>query len=142
MNHRQKSLLATVFDPAADLKLVRAFLDEHGHALARVAHLLGGGAASGRAFLLIECVRSSLQLTNTHRRHLVGVHRLLTLQDVSKPDRIESGLFAMIDPDSPIVHDACRLAEALEDLLVKVSAEDAVVDRKVVELRRRLEQIA
>lgn len=142
MKQQQRSLLNVVFDPAADLKLTRDFLDEHGGGLARAAYLLGGGVASSRVFLLMESVRTSIRLSRAHRRQLVDLHRLLTLQDVGDPVRIESGLFAMIDPDAPVVHDLCRLAEALEELLVKVSAEAAVEDQKVVDLRRRLEQVA
>lgn len=108
-------------DPGSDLKEVRSFLSERGKALAKAAHLLGGPTASARVFLLTEAVRDTLCLTRTQRRQLVELHRLLTLENVADPDRIESAYFAAIDPASPIVAECCLLSDQLEELLRRIS---------------------
>lgn len=82
--------------PCPKLGLVRRFLRDHGTALALAAHRLGGPAASGRVFLLCEAVRHTRRLTRAQSSQLVDFHKLLTLEHVSDPDRIECGLFAQI----------------------------------------------
>jgi len=113
---------------ALDLRLrkVREFLRMHRTALAKVAHALGGQAASARVLLLSEAVRHTTHLTRAQGRQLVDLHRLLTLNDVGDPDRIETGCFAMIDPDFPIVEECCLLAKKLEALLRLIADDDAV----------------
>lgn len=128
MIHQRKIDAGAVFDPAADLELARAFLHAHGTALAAVAHMLGGAAASGRVFLLIETLRDACRLTRSQHRHLVDLYRLLSLENVGDPERIETAMFAAIDPASPIVEEICRLAEALEALLHQISADEGAGD--------------
>ncbi len=110
--------------PDADLQKVRGFLADHGTDLARKAHTLGGAAASARVFLLIEAVREARRLTRAQRRQLIALHRLLTLQDVGDPDRIETARFAEIDPDSPFVIACCLLADRLSALLSGIATDD------------------
>lgn len=112
----------SVFDPIADLKLVRAFLHEHGTALAAVAFLLGGGAAGAKVFLLIDAMRDACGLTRNQRRQLADLYRLLTLEHAGDPGRIAAARFAGIDPAAPIVDQICLLAEKLEALLLRISA--------------------
>ncbi|WP_372921985.1 hypothetical protein [Roseovarius sp.] len=110
-----------------ELKHVRKFLKLHGKALAKAAHLLGGGGASARVFLLSEAVVNARRLTSAQRRQLVELHRLLTLQNVGDPERIESALFSKIDPSSAVVEDICLLAENLQRLLFLISDEEPAV---------------
>ncbi|MEI4262451.1 hypothetical protein [Roseovarius sp. D0-M9] len=107
-----------------DLKHVRKFLSTYGTALAKAAHLLGGGGASARVFLLCESVLHARRLTVAQRRQLVDLHRLLTLENVGDPERIESGLFSEIHPSSPVVEEICLLAENLQRLLLQISGEE------------------
>lgn len=131
MSIHQKIRTVTVFDAKSDLKLARAFLQAHGPALARAAHRLGGGAASGRVFTLRESLANSQRLTRMHCRRLASLHRLLTLQQVGAPERIELGLFADLDPGSRVVDEICLLSEKLEHLLYQISADDPVDTAKV-----------
>lgn len=113
---------AEVFETG--LENVRKFLRDQGGALAKAAHRLGGRAASARVFLLCDAVHSAVRLTQAQKRQLVDLHQLLTLENVGDPDRIESALFAEIDPGSPFVDECCQLAEKLEALLRQISDDD------------------
>lgn len=110
-----------------DLNHVRKFLHEKGEALAAAANRLGGRAASARVFLLCEAVHIAVRLTQPQKRQLIDLHQLLTLENVGDPDRIESALFAEIDPDSSFVGEFCLLAETLEALLRQISDDDRSV---------------
>lgn len=121
--HKQISV-DDVFDPQRDLRAVRAFLEQHGSALPRTAHALGGGSASGRVFGLIDSVRVARRLTWLHRFQLKALHRLLRLEEVGHPDRLETALFAAIDPASPVVEEICVLADSLSTLLIEIGADD------------------
>ncbi len=107
-----------------DLAAVRKFLSKYGAALATAAHTLGGAAASSRVFIMTAAVQEAQRLTRAQRRQLVELHRLLTLEHVGDPERIETALFSKIDPGSSIVNDFCLLAEALEALLWQISEAD------------------
>lgn len=100
---------------------VRQFLSQHGTDLARAAHRLGGPAASARVFLLCEAVRYTRRLTRAQSSQLVGFHQLLMLEHVSDPGRIESVLFAQINPASVFVEECCVLAEKLGCLLRSIA---------------------
>ena len=115
-----KTSIKTSADLASDLEEVCSFLSEHGKALAKAAHLLGGPTASARVFLLTEAVHDTLRLTKTQRRQLVELHRLLMLENVADPNRIEAACFAAIDPASPFVPECCLLADQLEALLRRI----------------------
>lgn len=106
--------------PDLSLRIVRDYLSEHGLALMNAAAILGGDAARGRVVLLIEALRSAHCLTGQHRRQLVDLRDLLMLENFGDPDRIETALFMDIDPDSPVVHELCRLADSVEALLRRI----------------------
>ncbi len=111
-----------------NLEHVRGFLRERGTALANAAHKLGGPAASARVFLLCEAVRHTRRLTRAQSSQLVDFHRLLTLEHVGDPDRIESGLFAQIDPASGFVTECCLLSDKLGALLKLIFENDPTSD--------------
>ncbi|MFX0542962.1 hypothetical protein ACEWPM_014675 [Roseovarius sp. S4756] len=70
-------------------------------------------------------MREARRLTGAQRRQLIALHRLLTLQDVGDPDRIETARFAEIEPDSPFVIECCLLADRLAALLTSIEINDA-----------------
>ncbi len=107
-----------------DLVAVRKFLIKHGTALAKAAHMLGGTGASGRVFILMTAVKEAQRLTRAQKNQLIDLHRLLTLEHVGDPERIETALFSEIHPDSSIVNDICVLSESLEALLWRISEAD------------------
>ncbi|MCJ7871147.1 hypothetical protein [Phaeobacter sp. J2-8] len=114
--------------PCRKLVHVCRFLRNHGTALALAAHRLGGPAASARVFLLCEAVRHTRRLTRAQSSQLVDFHKLLTLEHVSDPDRIEYGLFAQINPASSFVDECCLLSEKLNSLLRKIAETDPAGD--------------
>jgi len=114
--------------PCPNLQQVRGFLRDHGTALANIAYKLGGPAASARVFLLCEAVRHTRRLTRAQSSQLVDFQRLLTLEHVCDPDRIESGLFAQINPASAFVGDCCLLSEKLDALLRLIAENEPVSD--------------
>lgn len=125
----------------ANLRPVRGFLHDHGRALAGTAHKLGGSAASARVFLLCEAMCHTRRLTRAQSSQLVDFHRLLTLERVSDPDRIESGLFAQIDPASAFVGECCLLSEKL-DALLRLIAENEPVSDILCEASQKISQVA
>jgi len=124
MSYNKKIAIDLVFDPIADLKQVRRFLAEYETDLAHKAVALGGRAASAGVFVFSKAIRASRRLTRAHKRQLVVLHHLLTLQNVGDPYRIETGLFSETDPDSPFVAECRLLADKLEGLLYGISADD------------------
>jgi hypothetical protein len=127
--------------PCANLKPVRDFLHDHGKALAKIAHKLGGSAASARVFLLCEAMCHTRRLTRAQSSQLVDFHRLLTLEHVSDPDRIESGLFAQINPAAAFVSECCLLSEKLTALL-RLIAENEPVSDILCEASQKIPQVA
>eukprot|EP00919_Chromeraceae_sp_WS-2016_P029834 GHVR01070911.1.p1 GENE.GHVR01070911.1~~GHVR01070911.1.p1 ORF type:complete len:141 (-),score=10.54 GHVR01070911.1:37-459(-) len=125
----------------ANLRPVRGFLHDHGRALAETAHKLGGSAASARVFLLCEAMCHTRRLTRAQSSQLVDFHRLLTLERVSDPDRIESGLFAQINPASAFVGECCLLSEKL-DALLRLIAENEPVSDILCEASQKISQVA
>lgn len=142
MNQRLKLTQTTAVAVPGDLAAVRRFLAKHRCALPEAAWRLGGAAASARVHLLIEAVRDARQLTRAHCRQLIEVHRLLTLQHVGDPERVETALFTEIDPDSRIVDDICLLSEALERLLHRLADEAPLDATPVAEVRDHLRHAA
>lgn len=114
--------------PCPNLQHVRGFLREHGTALAKAADRLGGPAASARVFLACEAVRHTRRLTRAQSSQLVDFHRLLTLEHVGDPDRIESGFFAQINPASGFVMECCLLSDKLGALLKLIAENDPTSD--------------
>lgn len=116
--------------PCPNLDLVRQFFRDHGTALSRAAHKLGGPVASGCVFLLGEALHHTSRLTMSQNRQLVNFHRLLTLEHVSDPERIESGLFSDIEPDSAsaFADECCVLSENLGALLLQIVKNECTRD--------------
>ncbi|TCS67195.1 hypothetical protein EDD52_101290 [Primorskyibacter sedentarius] len=112
--------------PCPNLIHVQRFLRDHGSVLAKAVYQLGGPGASARVFLLSEAVRHTQRLTPAQSSHLVAFHRLLKLEHVSDPDRIESSLFALINPESTFVNECCLLAEKLDALLQKIAENEPI----------------
>jgi hypothetical protein len=104
----------------AGLNLVRAYLYEHGTAIANASYLLGGASASGAVFRLMEAVRDARRLAKAHVRQLQRTLALLMLENVGDPDRTETALFADLVPGSRIVEEICLLADALDYLLMQL----------------------
>ena len=124
MIYQQNFTVAAMQARDADLRTVCVHLADQGSALAEAAHKLGGQAASSRVLSLIEALRDARRLTHPHRRQLVNLHKLLTLEHVGDPDRIEAALFMDLDPGSPEVDEICLLAESLEELLKRISSDE------------------
>jgi len=108
--------------PCLNLDHVRAFMHHYASAIAKAAYKLGGPAASARVFLLCEAADHTLRLTRAQRSQLVDLHRLLTLEHVGDSNRIESRLFAEIDPSSAFVEECCILSDKLGALLALIDA--------------------
>ena len=111
---------------AAVLETVRKFLGTHGTALAHAAYLLGGGAASGSVFRLVEGIRNARLLSRAHIRCLERIYTLLVLENVGAPDRLETELFVEIIPDSRAVEEISLLADTLNDLLVSIGEREEI----------------
>lgn len=131
MIYQQTTPVAAMPASDADLRTVRVYFAEQGSALVEAARRLGGQAASSRVLSLIEALRDARRLTRPHRRQLVDLHRLLTLEHVGDPDRIEAALFAEIDPGSPEVDEICLLAESMEELLKRISSDERSDGRRL-----------
>lgn len=109
----------------AALARVRRFVVDHGSAILNASMLLGGPGARQRCAKLSQDLREASELTRRLRFELVELHRLLSLDRVGDPDAIETACFVEIDPDDPRVHDLCRLADGVYDLLVSIADNDA-----------------
>ncbi len=103
------------------LALAQEFFAEHGAALCKASELLGGSSAERRCLALLLSLAEDRALRGKHIQDLIETHRLLTLQHVGNPDRIETALFACIDPLDPRVHDLCLLADRLLNLLSEIA---------------------
>ncbi|SLN40993.1 hypothetical protein TRL7639_02120 [Falsiruegeria litorea R37] len=101
------------------------FLAEHNEALQNAALVLGGSWALRRVQHLLDHLVVSRELNRRVRQDLVALHQVFTLQNVGDPERIETVLFAGIDPEDPMVEDICLLSDQLED---HMRAIDAVCD--------------
>lgn len=113
---------------AADLETVQEFLGTYGAAIAHAAYLLGGGAASGSVFNLIDDIKGARRLSRAHVRRLERLYGLLVLEHVGDPDRLETALFAEIIPGSRAVEEICLLADRLDDLLVSTGERGGIDD--------------
>lgn len=101
----------------ADLAKVQGFLEYHGTALANAAYRLGGSAASGSVFNLIDRIRDARRITKAHVKGFERLYALLVLENVDDPDRLETALFADVITSSRAVEEICLLADSLYDLL-------------------------
>ncbi len=92
-------------DPA--LIAARQFFSRYGRQLAEAAQLLGGEAARSRAAACRKRLATACAVGAQTRRDLVVLHRVLSLQDVGHPDRIETDRFAALHPASREVERIC-----------------------------------
>ncbi|SFQ10540.1 hypothetical protein [Tranquillimonas alkanivorans] len=89
----------------------------HDQAVQNAALLLGGPDWLRRAQRLLGDLVSAPRLTRRLDRELRALHALLTFEHVGDLDRLETALFAELDPEDPVVADLCLLADALEEHL-------------------------
>ncbi|UWR88039.1 hypothetical protein [Phaeobacter inhibens] len=104
------------------------FLSQHNEGLQNAALVLGGSRALTRVQHLLDHLGSTRKLTRRCSRELVALHELFTLKYVGDPKRLETALFAEIDPMDPMVEDICWLTDQLED---HMRAVDAATDLSV-----------
>ncbi len=121
MTYHSRLTAGDAFRSPSMIDEVRKFLDEQGTAVANAARALGGNAGSSRVFILIEAVRDATQLTRVHKLQLIELHKILSLEYVGDPDRVETALFNEIDLNSSMVSEVCLLTESLEALLLQIS---------------------
>ncbi len=113
------------------VKALFLFLSEHREALQNAALVLGGGMALRRVQHLLDHLSSTHELTRRARLDLVALHELFTLEYVGDPARLETVLFAEIDPTDPKVEAICWLTDRLEN---HMRAIDDASDQPVFEL--------
>lgn len=111
------------FHPAVTMLLAWVF--EYRDALMNASMLLGGPPAQRRAARLLADILSNGDVNRRLIAELSWLHRLLTLEHVSDPNRDEAVYFAAIDPADPVVYDLCILADGLGDRLEAIHDENA-----------------
>jgi hypothetical protein len=104
---------------------VRCFPVDHGHDLAMAASLLGGAAAEQRVIACARQIEAARRLDRRLVRDFVSLHRLLSLEHVGEPDRIETSLFAELHPATAAVEAICRLTDQLAELLRDIDPQAA-----------------
>lgn len=98
----------------AALVAVRLFLSLNGEAVARAAELIAGPREGARARALLDALGRAATLTPALRRELERLHALLTLQ-LDPTHGID------IEPNDPVVHKLCLVADAVGDLLAALA---------------------
>jgi hypothetical protein len=111
---------------------VRCFFVDHGHDLAMAASLLGGAAAEQRVIACAQQIEAARRLDRRLVRDLVFLHRLLSLEHVGDPDRIETSLFAELHPATAAVEAICRLTDQLAQLLRDIDPQAAAGRRAAI----------
>ncbi|MEA5159810.1 hypothetical protein U5903_03390 [Cereibacter johrii] len=101
---------------------ITRWLSSHGSAAAQAATLLAGEAAGVAVLSLIDDLRRTGRLQRRHHLQLVKLHRVLTLDAPELPEEDDIP-YLPIHPDDPRVHDICRLADSLSDLLSEISVQ-------------------
>ncbi len=104
------------------LSETRAFVEANDLDLQNATLLLGGAAALRRFQSLRRMLRASKGFEAGHKRELRRLFALLSLEHVHDPDREESGFFAEIGPDDPVVWSICMLTDQLGNLLASLEA--------------------
>jgi hypothetical protein len=112
------------------VKALFLFLSENNEGLQNAALVLGGGLALKRVQFLLDHLGSSRDLTRRARHDLIALHELFTLEYVGDPERLETALFAEIDPSDPMVEEICLLTDQLAN---HMRAIDAASDLPVFE---------
>jgi hypothetical protein len=104
------------------LARVKAFIAQYDLDLQNAVLLLGGAPALMR----LQRFRRSLNASNDKsvrlHREFNWLYDLLRLETVGDFDTEESGHFAMIDPEDPVVWSICTLTEAVADLINDLDA--------------------
>tara|TARA_Y100001001_G_scaffold161513_1_gene186081 strand:+ start:6697 stop:7065 length:369 start_codon:yes stop_codon:yes gene_type:complete len=112
--------ISSIFDQdiyliSKDERVLRVFLFEHDAALGHAAFILAGRSG----VQLVNEIRSGLDqpgpLTRRLRSLLLNLHGLLSLEHTDSWE--ESDLSIEIEPDDPMVHEICLLANQLDDAL-------------------------
>jgi hypothetical protein len=119
----------TTISPA--IQALFLFLSQNDEGLQNAALVLGGGLALNRVQYLLDHLRTSHELNRRARLDLVALHELFTLEYVGDPERLETALFAEIDPSDPMIEEICLLTDQLED---HMRAIDAAADLPVFQL--------
>ena len=105
--------------------MLLAWIFEYREALLNASMLLGGPPAQRRAARLLADILSNGEVNRRLIAELSWLHRLLTLEHASDPDRDEAVYFAAIDPADPVVYELCILADGLGDRLESIQDENA-----------------
>lgn len=116
----------TPISPA--IRALFLFLSQNSEGLQNAALVLGGGLALRRVQYLLDHLGTTRELNRRARLDLVALHELFSLKNVGDPERLETALFAEIDPMDPKVEDICWLTDQLED---HMRADDAATDLPV-----------
>lgn len=93
---------------------VRRFMNHYGEAVARAAELIAGPREGVRALELLDTLGRAPKLTPPLRRELERLHALLCLE-------LDPGHGAEIEPNDPVVHELCLIADAVGDLLTALA---------------------
>lgn len=115
--------------PSADPQLatVRAHFGQHGTALCNAATLIAGDTGAARVLRLISDLRSATRLERTHRKSLVDLHRLLSLDIAHDNQDAEIPCWMSLDPANPKVEQICLLTDRVFDLLCEIGDGDEAV---------------
>lgn len=108
--------------PSPAVQALFRFLTENNEGLQNAALVLGGSHALKRVQNLLDHLGLTRQLSRRARLDLVALHELFTLKYVGDPLRLETALFAEIDPMDPMVEEICLLTDRLEDHMRAIDA--------------------
>ncbi|WP_281969168.1 hypothetical protein [Roseovarius nanhaiticus] len=103
---------------------VRQYFGAHRDALWHVARLLGGYEAARNVGRLAEDLERQAPISRRTKRLLEDLLDLLQLKNVSDPDRVEMGYFAVIDPSDPVVEEICILTDGLAQVIDEMRAQE------------------
>lgn len=102
------------------LDLARCLFFVHGQELADAAARLGGPHCEERVVSCALEIETASLMNHRIRRELVAFHRLLSLEDVGYPERLETVLFAGLDLANSEVEEICLLTDLLAELLNQI----------------------
>lgn len=101
---------------------VHRYVHTHSEVLRHAARLLGGENAVSIVDKIVDALSRDPMISRSTIHQLGWLEDLLFLQNVDNPNRIEAGLFALIDPIEPVVEDICLLADGLREVLIAAAA--------------------
>ncbi|MGR3510107.1 MAG: hypothetical protein ACU0FF_12520 [Sulfitobacter sp.] len=102
------------------LDLARCLFFFHGQDLADAAARLGGPHCEERVVSCALEIETASQMNHRIRRELAALHRLLSLEDVGHPERLETVLFTGLDLANSEVEEICLLTDLLAELLSQI----------------------